>query len=105
MPDTGTRSPAAASGTVVANRPLVGRTSGRHDIGTPNSSHSSSDHAPVRMSNSNVRLAFDGSVAWIAPSESFQRSQESTVPKARFGVTSTPPVVSSQLILVAEKYG
>ncbi len=68
MPLTGTARPAAAcSGAVTPKRPLLGRTSGRHEAGTPSSSQRSSDQQRLRMSKRSVRLAFDGSVACTPP--------------------------------------
>ncbi len=93
-------------GAVTPKRPADGRTSGRHEAGTPKSSVSSSDQSRDLMSNSIVRLAFEGSVACTPPSGppvSFHSSHESTVPKARSGPASTPPSVSSHSSLVAEK--
>src|SRR5207249_186781 len=98
-PDTGMPS------AVTPNRPLDGRTSGSTDIGTPNRSHSSSDHANVRMSNKEVRLAFETSVACRAPAVSFQINQASMVPTATSGPAVTPPSVNSHANFVAEKYG
>ncbi len=89
MPETGTRNPAAWSGSVIPKRPLLGRTSGKQERGTPKSSSSSSDHAPVSMSKSIVRLAFDGSVA-CTPVR-FHSTHESTVPNARSASASMPP--------------
>ena len=72
---------------VTPNRPLDGRTSGRHarrhaeqvaQLGRPGQRR--------RCRTACVRLAFDGSVAWTPPSGPpvrFHSSQESTVPKAR----------------------
>ena len=89
---------------VTPNRPLDGRTSGRHEVGTPRRSHSSSDHWSSVMSYRSVRLAFDGSVACTAPSVSFQSTQLSTVPNARSGfAASTPPSVRSHSSFVPEK--
>src|SRR5437879_6253607 len=93
---------------VVPSRPLLGRTSGRHEPGTPNRSHSSSDHARRVMSYSKVRDAFDGSVMWTPPPDPpvrFHTIHESTVPKARSASAVTPPSPSSHSSLVAEKYG
>ena len=106
MPLTGTASPAACSGVVTPNRPLLGRTSGRHERGTPNNAHSSSDQPSASMSYRSVRLAFEGSVACTPPSGPpvrRHRIQLSTVPNARSGPASTPPRVSSHSSLVAEK--
>ncbi len=61
-------------------RPHLGQ---RGRSGTPNRSHSSVDHASVRMSNSIVRDALDDSVACTAPPVSFHSSHESIVPNAR----------------------
>ena len=86
----------------------TGRTSGRHEAGTPNRSVSSSAQARDRMSNSIVRLALEASVAWTpvaGPPVSFHSTHESTVPNARSGPAATPPSVSSHSSLVAEKYG
>ena len=69
----GTPTPTA----VVPKRPDDGRTSGRHAAGTPSRSQSSSDHDSVRMSNSIVREAFDGSVACTWPPVSCHSSQVS----------------------------
>jgi hypothetical protein len=57
------------------------------------------------MSNSIVRLAFEGSVANTAPPVSSHTTHASTVPSARSGPAATPPSPSSHAILVAEKYG
>jgi hypothetical protein len=103
IPLTGTVSPAAASATVVPKRPLVARTSPSAARGTSKSAQSSSDQSPVRMSNSSVRHAFDGSVACTAPPVSFQSSHESTVPNARSAERSTPPSRRSHASFVAEK--
>src|SRR5581483_7173759 len=88
---------------VTPNAPLDGRTSGKHDGGTPRSVHRSSDHARARMSYSNVRLALDGSVACTAPAVRFHSTQESTVPNARLASAATPPSVSNHSSLVPEK--
>ncbi len=105
IPLTGTESPAAASGSVTPNRPLLGRTSGRQLVGTPKSSQSSDDHCRVPMSKSMVRLALDGSVACTRPPVSRYRSHASTVPNARSGDASTPPSCRSHASFEAEKYG
>ena len=60
--------------------PPVGPTSGSIDGGTSKSAQSSASHAPVRMSKSCVRDAFDASVAWRRPAVRFHRTQLSTVP-------------------------
>ena len=67
--DAADRDPAPApphASTVVPNRPLDGRTSGRASTGTRSSRHSSSLHARCRMSNSIVRLALVTD-RWRAP--------------------------------------
>ena len=103
IPLTGTRSPAARSGSEIAKRPLLGSTSARHERGIRNRSSSSSDHASRSMSNSMVRLAFDGSVTCTCAR--FHISQESTVPNASESLIATPPSASIHSSLVAEKYG
>src|SRR4051794_31984957 len=89
---------------VTPNRPLDGSTAGRTSSGTPSRSAIAADHDRVLMSNSIVRLAFDGSVAWTSPPVSFQISQLSIVPMAR-SARSTSRCSSSQDALVPEKYG
>ena len=54
MPLTGTRSPAAQSGAVTPNRPLLAPTRGKQLGGTSKRAHKSSDHASAPMSNSIV---------------------------------------------------
>jgi hypothetical protein len=104
MPEMGTFSPAAWAGSVIPKRPDDGLTSGRDRRGTPNSSHSGSDHSPSLRSNSRVRLALEGSVAKTRPPVSVQTSQASTVPKARSAeAPSTAPSRSSHSHFVAEK--
>ena len=85
-----------------ARRPDLGQ-GGRR--ARPSSPASSSLHARRPMSNSIVRLAFDGSVANTAPPVRCHTTQASTVPRARSGPAATPPSVRSHAILVAEKYG
>src|SRR4051812_38343448 len=105
MPEIGMPGGSPERSAVTPNRPLDGRTSGRHEAGTPNKVHRSVDQASRPMSKSMVRLAFEGSVACTSPPVRFQSNHESTVPNARFGPTSTPPSVSSHSNFEAEKYG
>jgi hypothetical protein len=67
---------------VTPNSPDDARTAGRIDIGTLNSVQSCGLHAIALMSKSIVRDALVGSVAWTAPSVSFQMSHVSIVPAA-----------------------
>ena len=83
------RSPAARSGSVIPNRPLLGRTSGRHERRHAEELEQLVGPRTASMSKSMVRLAFDGSVA-CTPVR-FHSTQESTVPNARSASASTPP--------------
>src|ERR1041385_2816140 len=94
MPDTGTPS------AVTPKRPDDGRISGSVTPSTPNIERSSSSHARVPMSHSNVRDAFDTSVAYSPVS--FHSSQVSMVPTITFVVSTRS---SSHFNFVALKYG
>src|SRR4051794_5600044 len=104
MPATGASKPCSEA---VPNSPTEGRTSGSARTGTPSSSHSSSSHAPRRMSYSSVREALDGSVA-NSP-VSLNVSQASIVPKtarpSRARCSSPSTLRSSHSIFVPLKYG
>ena len=103
MPLTGMPAGTPQRSEVTPNRPLDGSTSGSAATGTPNTAHISGLHASVRMSNSIVRLALDGSVAWTSPPVRFHSSQVSIVPSARSSSTGMSRLASSHSIFEPEK--
>ena len=90
---------------VTPKRPLEGCTVGRTDIGTPSSSHISELHCKVLISNSIVRLAFEGSVTNAAPAVSFQTSHVSIVPIHKSSRGGSAVCCSNHAAFVPEKYG
>ena len=97
-----------ASAATVPNRPQDGRTSASAVRGTPNRSHSSSDHRRTTMSKSRVREALVTSVANTPPSGPpvrFQRTHVSTVARARSGPVGHAALLEQPLHLGGREVG
>ena len=94
---------AAVTGTapMPPNGPTVGRISGRHSTGTPNSRHSSWSQLQVARFISEVREAVVTSVAKVPVSRS--RNQASVVPRRSRRRCAGSTRARSQASLVAEK--
>ena len=105
IPEIGIPFGTPGTSVVTPNRPLDGRTVGRTDMGTPSSSHISALHCNVLMSNSMVRLAFEGSVTKAAPAVNFHTSHESIVPMHKCSIGGTFVCCNSHAAFVPEKYG
>ena len=92
---------------VVPHTPDEGTTAGRTWRGTPISSHSSSLHASLLISNTSVRDAFVTSVACTAPPVNRHNKNESIVPNAmsplRAAVASPSTECSIHWTFVPEK--
>ncbi len=92
--------PPQTRASVPPNGPAVGAIAGSIGAGIPNSSSRTGSQSPELRLNSMVRAAMDGSVAWTAPPDSCQISQQLTSPNSswpRAAAARAPGIsVSSQ---------